>query len=92
MRSRYTANVLGRWNHLWATWHPLTRPPAVGPSGLTWTGLEIVRTRNGGPGDDSGVVEFRAHYRSAGRSGVLREVSRFRRRAGRWLYVDGDVD
>ncbi|MEW6700992.1 MAG: YchJ family metal-binding protein, partial [Actinomycetota bacterium] len=26
MRSRYTANTLGRWNHLWATWHPRTRP------------------------------------------------------------------
>lgn len=38
-----------------------------------------------------GVVEFRAHWSDAsGRSGVMHEVSRFEKRGGRWVYVDGD--
>ena len=43
-----------------------------------------------------GVVEFVAHWSERGpgtgsRRGELHEVSRFERRAGRWLYVDGEV-
>jgi SEC-C motif domain protein len=56
-----------------------------------------VRTEGGGQGDETGVVEFVARWRGASAdrravTGELREVSRFGRRAGRWLYVDGDVD
>lgn len=91
MRSRYTAHVLGRWNHLWVTWHPHTRPDLVEEDGLRWTGLEVLRVESGQEGDDAGVVEYRASFREGRRSGVLHEVARFRRRAGRWLYVDGDV-
>ncbi|AXE39690.1 hypothetical protein JS278_02552 [Acidipropionibacterium virtanenii] len=91
MRSRYTAHVLGRWNHLWVTWHPRTRPDLVEEDGLRWTGLEVLRVESGQEGDDAGVVEYRASFREGRRPGVLHEVARFRRRAGRWLYVDGDV-
>jgi SEC-C motif-containing protein len=55
-------------------------------------GLEVLRTVAGGPDDDSGVVEFRARSRDAAGEHVLHETSRFERRAGRWVYVDGDVD
>lgn len=92
MRSRYTANTLGRWNHLWATWHPRTRPDVVDSQGLEWTGLQILATKDGQPGDITGMVEFRASYRAGKRHNFLHEVSRFQRRAGRWMYVDGDVD
>ena len=37
-------------------------------------------------GDDTGEVEFTASY--AG--GEMHERSRFERRGGRWVYVDGD--
>ena len=50
MRSRYTANTLGRWNHLWATWHPRTRPDVVDSQGVEWTGLQILATNDGQPG------------------------------------------
>jgi SEC-C motif-containing protein len=59
--------------------------------GLTWTGLEIVDTVDGRPGDQEGVVEFRARYRQSQRMGTLHERSRFAVRARRWFYVDGDV-
>ncbi|HET8987887.1 MAG TPA: YchJ family protein [Humibacillus sp.] len=97
MRSRYTAYAVGDAEHVWRTWHPATRPERVTPDpGTTWTGLAVLRTERGGEEDETGVVEFVARWRedSAGRgagSGELHEVSRFSRRAGRWLYVDGDV-
>ncbi len=93
MRSRYTAYATGRTDHVFRTWHPHTRPDDVEPTpGLTWTGLEILGSTDGGPDDRTGTVEFRAHYRTAAGSGQLHEVSRFERRAGRWVYVDGVVD
>ena len=100
MRSRYSAYAVGNLDYVWQTWHPRTRPAELSPEGaLTWTGLQIVDTVDGRPGDDSGEVEFRAHYRQyrrCGRSapdvaGTLHERSRFAVRARRWFYVDGDL-
>jgi SEC-C motif domain protein len=64
---------------------------------MRWTGLTVLRTVGGDSDDDEGVVEFVATWvdssaRPGGRgaAGELHEVSRFVRRAGRWVYVDGD--
>ena len=74
------------------TWHPRTRPDDVTPDpGTSWLGLEVLRTVDGGPGDDSGVVEFVARFRGPRGEESLHETSRFERRGGRWVYVDGDV-
>ena len=82
MRSRYTAHVTGNADHLFRTWHPRTRPDDVTSGARTrWTGLEVLRA-------DDETVEFVAHWDG----GRMHEVSRFERRAGRWFYVDGDVD
>lgn len=91
MRSRYTAYVLGRRDHLLRTWHPRTRPDEVSPPAVTWTGLTVAPTRDGGVEDDSGVVAFVARFRAGGREEVMRETSWFERRAGRWFYV-GPLD
>lgn len=92
MRSRYTAYVLGRDDHVFRTWHPRTRPADVAPDpGTAWLGLEVLRTVDGGPDDDSGVVEFVARFRGRRGEESLHETSRFERRGGRWVYVDGDV-
>ena len=58
---------------------------------LAWTRLEVIDTVDGGPGDDTGEVEFSAHFHGPTGDGVLHERSRFERRAHRWVYVDGDV-
>ncbi|MDR6175674.1 SEC-C motif-containing protein [Nocardioides zeae] len=97
MRSRYAAYAVGGRvgaDHLFRTWHPRTRPDDTTPDpGLTWTGLTVEATEAGGPEDTTGVVVFAARFVDAtGQPGVLRERSRFARRAGRWVYVDGDVD
>lgn len=89
MRSRYSAFAYGEADYLFRTWHPRTRPADVTVDpGITWTGLQVIDTVAGGAGDDSGEVEFTACYESAGRAGSLRERSRFKRRAGRWFYLD----
>jgi SEC-C motif-containing protein len=88
MRSRYTAYALGDVDHLFRSWHPATRPDELDAlPHLDWRGLEIVDVEDGGPGDDYGIVEFRARHAA----GVLHERSRFTRRAGRWVYLDGDA-
>ncbi len=93
MRSRYAAYALGDWDYIFRTWHPGTRPDDLGvaapDSRLTWTGLEI---EGSGLDDDThGWVAFRAFYQAPSGDGVLAERSRFEVRAGRWLYVDGDI-
>jgi SEC-C motif domain protein len=85
MRSRYAAYAVGATDYLFRTWHPRTRPADLTPDpALTWTGLTIV-------GSGADWVEFVAAYSRGGVAGELREHSRFERRAGRWVYVDGDT-
>jgi SEC-C motif-containing protein len=92
MRSRYAAYATGRTDYVFRTWHPRTRPDDLAPDpDLAWLGLEVLGTSGGGPDDETGTVEFRARYRAPDGEHVLHEVSRFARRAGRWVYVDGDV-
>ena len=87
MRSRYTAFVLDDAAYVLRSWHPDTRPPGVEPdAGLRWTGLQVLGTSGGGLFDAEGIVEFRAHYRDAGRPGEMHERSRFVRHNGQWVY------
>ncbi len=89
MRSRYSAFVTGDAAYLLASWHTSTRPASLelDPS-MVWRRLDIVDTVAGGPFDDTGIVEFAAHYRQDGERGVQRERSTFRREDGRWFYVE----
>lgn len=92
MRSRYAAYAVGELDYLFRTWHPRTRPDDLTATpDLVWTGLAILDVVDGGPDDETGEVEFRASYTGPGGTGALHERSRFERRAGRWVYVDGDV-
>jgi len=94
MRSRYSAFVLRREDYLLRTWHATTRPPTLNldrPPAPKWLGLRIIRCEAGGPGDDAGVVAFEARYKVGGKAERLHEVSRFRREAGQWFYVEGEL-
>jgi SEC-C motif-containing protein len=92
MRSRYSAFVLHDVSYLLATWHPDTRPRSLTlDSDQRWLGLKITRVEAGGAGDFTGVVEFVARYKIAGRGYRLHEVSRFSYTNGAWLYVDGEL-
>ncbi|TDB78059.1 YchJ family protein [Micromonospora sp. KC723] len=89
MRSRYSAFAVGDADYLLRSWHPSTRPGRLRlDPAQRWTRLEIVDTERGGLLDSTGTVEFRAHYRQAGRPGTVDERSRFVRADGRWVYLD----
>lgn len=93
MRSRYTAYVVGDVDYLIAT-HAITGTHdraalATYVADTMWRGLEIVSTEAGAPTDTSGYVEFIARGTQHGRDFEQRERSRFRKVAGRWVYVDG---
>ncbi|MEH0110926.1 YchJ family metal-binding protein [Tersicoccus sp. MR15.9] len=92
MRSRYSAYALGLEGYLRRSWHASTRPLAIElDDGTQWRRLQIVDRDRGAAGDDAGVVEYRAAYRTPHGSAVLHERSRFRRENGHWFYVDGDI-
>lgn len=56
-----------------------------------WHGLEIIATEKGQPGDDEGVVEFRALYSANDEFCNHHEVSRFVKEDGGWKFADGDL-
>lgn len=92
MRSRYSAYVLLREDYLLATWHPDTRPAALGLREGTqpqWIGLAI--KRHAQQDAEHAIVEFLARYKINGRAHRLHEVSRFVRAGDHWLYVAGDI-
>jgi SEC-C motif domain protein len=87
MRSRYAAFALDDAAYVLSSWHPDTRPASVEQDPeLRWSGLDLLVTSGGGMFDTEGIVEFEAHYVDGGRRGQMREVSRFVRHAGRWVY------
>ncbi|CAG7845154.1 hypothetical protein USB125703_01411 [Pseudoclavibacter triregionum] len=92
MRSRFSAYALDLGGYVFRTWHPRTRPADVPTDGVTWRSLEILATEDGGPGDETGIVEFLARGETTDGPFAMRERSRFARRGGRWVYVDGEVD
>ena len=90
MRSRYSAYVLGLEDYLLQTWHPDTRPAALGLASDTqtkWLGLEVKRSETGGA--DNAIVEFIARYKVGGKAHRLHETSSFTRIDSKWYYVDG---
>ncbi len=90
MRSRFSAFAVGDVDYLLATWHPSTRPRSLDlEAGVEWLRLEVLETHAGTPDDDSGEVEFAAHYWTTAdrQRGLQRERSTFRREGGQWFYV-----
>jgi SEC-C motif domain protein len=88
MRTRFSAFAVGDTAYLLATWHPSTRPRSLElDPGRRWTRLDVLATSDGSPFHDTGIVEFRAHYRHEGRPGSMHELSMFVRENGQWRYL-----
>ena len=90
MRSRYTAYATGRLDWVRRTWAGETVPQDLSSGeSIKWLGLKVVSSRL--IDETHAQVEFVARGR-AGSSGAFRmhERSRFEKRDGQWLYVDGD--
>lgn len=89
MRSRYTAFALSDIGYLLRSWDPSTRPRELVLDDATeWRRLVVIDVVDGGPDDDTGIVEFRAVFRDADGRGELHERSRFVRRIDGWRYLD----
>lgn len=93
MRSRYTAFARGEMDYLRNSLVPEHREEFSAAETLRWNkdtvwlGLDILETATE---DDRGMVLFRCSYRHKGVTQDLTERSRFERRDGRWLYLDGE--
>jgi SEC-C motif-containing protein len=95
MRSRYTAYVFHNIPYLARTLHPSQRGDfdEQGASRWSreaqWEGLEILSTSAESPGEDTGRIEFKAHFRRNGIAQLHHEVSEFRKSDGIWYFYDG---
>lgn len=96
MRSRYAAYAIGEVRYVLETTDPqgpqhqedaeAWRASALAFSeGTEFVGLEVEQSSAEG---DRGQVTFVARLEQGGQDASFREVSRFVRRAGRWLYVE----
>jgi SEC-C motif-containing protein len=94
MRSRYSAYFLKNADYLLATWYKATRPKQLDFSeeNVIWQKLDILHTKKGRVKDDKGRVEFNAFYLEKDKAQIMHEISRFKKIAGRWFYVDGVLD
>jgi SEC-C motif-containing protein len=93
MRSRFSAFAIGDRDHILDSWHPRTRPRRlVVDDGIQWYRLDVESASGGTPFDNTGEVTFTAHYRANGERKALHQRSRFERRDGRWVYLDGTVE
>ena len=82
-----TSRLSSRWLTV-----PETCPPDLSPNprGLRWLGLEVKAHVQ--QDADHATVRFVARSKLGGRAHRLQETSRFERRNGRWLYVDGETN
>ncbi|NOQ35859.1 MAG: YchJ family protein [Methylococcaceae bacterium] len=93
MRSRFTAYAMQNSDYLIATWDSTKCPESINfeKENAQWQRLEIVNTKKGGVKDTKGIVEFKAYFLADGEESVMNEISRFKKVAGHWLYLDGLV-
>lgn len=94
MRSRYSAYVTLNISYLKETLWPQNRvgfdeaATAQWARENHWTGLSVLEIQKGSETDREGTVLFEAKYLAGGRLNTHRERSRFRKKAGRWYYVE----
>jgi SEC-C motif-containing protein len=96
MRSRYSAFVLSNGDYLMNSHHSMTRTRVNKnelvrwAKSMKWIKLEIVDTKDGGVDDETGIVEFKAHFKNKGKKQVLHQRSKFVREFGNWVYFDAE--
>ena len=98
MRSRYSAFVMGNFDHVDRTHaaelrDDFDRGDAQGlMDEVTWLGLEVRRVVEGGVDDQTGQVEFVVRYSRRGQTFTQHELASFCRENGAWMYRHGDLN
>ena len=97
MRARYAAYALADIDFLFNSSGPKVRREfdAAGSKkwaeSADWTGMEILSTEGGGENDETGVVEFVAHYSVKDQVFDHHERSEFAKIKGEWRFIDGKI-
>ncbi len=91
MRSRYSAFYYNEIDYLKKSWHSTTQPKDLKEQeGAQWIALKIIDYEI--IDINEAYVTFEARYREENRVYKMCEKSRFTQEAGRWVYLDGEVD
>lgn len=94
MRARYTAYTQIEMDFIERTHDPKSRVDIdmqgsrEWAESTNWQGLEIVESKQGGPDDESGTVEFKATFLTDEGPQIHHELSLFRKQDGVWYYHD----
>ncbi|SNB47874.1 YchJ family protein [Geobacter sp. DSM 9736] len=97
MRSRYSAYTTAAVDYLYETTHPNHRQgydhkgTKIWAENSEWENLEIVNTKAGKSGDNTGEVEFIATYKEKGVRRVHHEAAAFSKEEGHWLFTEGKM-
>lgn len=99
MRSRYAAYVVKNIDYIDATQinekhEVFNKEEALKwAESSDWKGLEIKSTKKGESNDDSGLVEFVAHYKDKASGTELKhhETSLFQKAGGDWKFKEGTI-
>lgn len=95
MRSRYTAFVKHDIDYLMKSVSPARKKDfdrkdiEEWSRNTAWAGLEIVSAEKGGPGDETGQVEFIAKFREEEEIKKHHELASFVKIKGAWYFDDG---
>jgi SEC-C motif-containing protein len=90
MRSRFVAFGLGNFDYIEKTQLDPLPAEVKERQAPEWERLEIVACENGEESDETGTVEFVAHYRMGERR-AHHELSRFVKVNDEWRYQDGEI-
>lgn len=98
MRSRYSAFVVGKLDHIEATNTPKAMDSfdrfemEASLADTEWLGLTIIDAPAPDPSDSDAVVRLSFRYRYKGKDRSQTEIAHFVRSNGRWLYDDGELN
>ncbi len=94
MRARYSAYTQINMEFIEKTHDPETKSGIDMESSrewaesTTWTGLEIIETKDGGADDEQGTVLFQATFETKDGPQHHHELSQFNKRNGEWFFTD----
>lgn len=96
MRARFSAYAKVESDFLLESLHPDRRDSHDAKQTHDWAAksnwdrLEIINVENGGKDDESGNVEFIAHYTVKGERTRHHELATFVKHEGNWYFEDGE--
>lgn len=61
--------------------------------GSEWKGMKVIATKKGAASDNTGIVEFEAHYqdKASKKDLVHKETALFEKQSGQWKFKDGNI-